>query len=269
MAKDSITYPSLITQSVTDDSLITEAIVDDSLITDSLTENSPIGIEDETPPGPVIPSGSIARWDGGSILDTSGSANVYDGTLGGSPLPSKSVGINGVADTAYKFVSANSQFANFGNIIDLEGVQKFTISTWLKKTSSDTMLIGALNSVTDGTHGFWIQWLNSTVVFCTARNGGSPSISNSLADGSWESIIFIYDYTEPVAADRFKLYFNGVRVGSVGTAVDSSTPSLGFDFQFARFWSTNYNDGEVGPTTLYARAINQSEVDQLVAEKTV
>ena len=217
---------------------------------------------------PIPTDGLVVRWEGGSILDTSGSANVYDGVLGGSPLPSKSIGINGEANGAYKFVSANSQFANFGNITDLEGVEKFTISTWMKKTSPDTMLIGALNSVTDGTHGYWIQWLNSASVFCTVRNGNTPNINNALAVGSWASIIFVYDFTEPISADKFKLYLNGVKVSSAGGVIDSSTPSLGFDFQYARFWGTNFNDGQIAQTLLYNVALTQDDVDQIYAQKT-
>ena len=258
MSKDNIIEQSLITLSVTENSLITDALTEESQITTELVESSPIGVEDEAPPSPIIPTDQlIARWDGGSILDTSGSTNTYNGTLSANP-PTLVPGINGEANGAYNFVGANSQRIGFGSITDIKNVPAITISTWVKKTTGNFITIGDLSA--SPSQGSIINFNSGDTIFGLIRNGTVNSVSTNGFSylGSWTNIILIFDGSLAIA-DRVKLYVNNVSVGAIAAVAPALTANNTHIFYMGFIFNNIYGSGQIAQSLVYKKAITSAE----------
>lgn len=218
--------------------------------------------------GFIPPPGAVARWDGGSFLDTSGSANVYDGTLSANP-PTLTTGINGEANEAFDFASINSQDINFGNIINIKNKQKISISTWMKKSSGDFLSVSDMETSAANVNG--IHFPSDENIYGLIRDS---SVANSVnGDASvlldtWVHICLVFDGTQPTAEGRVKLYVNDSLFGTHVGGQHAFTNNEVDDFKYGHVLGV-YSNGQIGPTTLYARDLTPAEVAQLFAEKTV
>lgn len=236
-----------------------------------VTDNFGDSFEVEYVVGELVPlDGLIALWIGGSILNTApGFSGIYDGTLNGSPNPALTTGINGEANGAYNFVSANSQYVDFGVISELKNVSKFSISTWLKKTAGNTIHVSDLLS--DVLIGSGIFWFTDEIVYGIVRDGVVTDRRITLTSelGNWINVVIVYDGTQATNADRLIMYVNAVLTVTVRTPFPAVTPTNSDPFNYARFTGPVYGDGQIGQTLIYNRDITAGEVAQIFAQKTV
>lgn len=219
-------------------------------------------------PDNIIQDGLVMEqlFTGGSLIDTKGS---YDGTA--FNLPALVNGINGGENNAYSFVSASSQYIDFGTISELEGVSKFSISVWVYKLSGVDFLIGKLANSVDTQNGVFIQWFSDNVMYFGVRNatGGSKNISGTSYLSQWVHIVMTYDGTNPVATSRLRVYLDSVDQGSGGGSMPATTDSQGFTFKICRYYGTNYGTGYADRLRIYNKVGDQDLIDALYAEKTV
>ena len=220
-----------------------------------------------TPIPPIPTSGLIARWDGGSILDTSGSANTYDGTLSTNP-PTLVNGINGEANGSYNFVSADLQYIDFGSIIDIKGVAKVSISTWLNKVASKWGILSDL--IGDPQEGIGIGFDTQGRLIGWVRDGANSSLKpvGTFPVDEWINVVIVYDGTQVASVDRITLYVNTIDVGGavVGT-IPTSLPSNTQPFRLGEIGGI-YSDSQIAQTLIYDRVLIQSDVNQIYAQKT-
>jgi hypothetical protein len=207
----------------------------------------------------------VAEWLGGSANDTSG--NSYNGTLLNSPT--RTTGINNESNTAWHFDSSLQQYIDFGSITEIQGVQKISISTWLKKTSGDFLTVGDLT--VSGTQGSHINYSNVNSVICLLRNGGVTldTTEGELNIDEWTHIVMVYDGTL-ANNERVKIYKNGTIFSSVTSGtIPTSTSSASRTFRMASIVGAIYNDGDIGVTRVYDDAITEEDIFYLYKEKTV
>lgn len=213
----------------------------------------------------------IAEWLGGSITDTSGSTNIYNGTLNGSPNPTLVNGINGEANGAWDFVSANNQYIDWGLITETIDAPKVTVSTWFKKVAGKTLSITNRQTVIN--RGVEILWFSdeSIVVFVkrTLATGGQITFDATALLGTWVNIVLVFKGSLP-EADRLEMWVNGVKVGVTTLPTPTLTTEIADPFRTGyTAVVSRYSEGQVGPSRIWERALMPTEVAQLYAEKTV
>lgn len=231
----------------------------------------PIGFLAPKVASPIPLTGLIARWNGGSILDTSGSTNVYNGTLFGTPgPPTLTTGINGESNGAYDFNPGQSQYIDFGLITEIQGVAKISISTWMKKLSIESMRVGNLTA--DIRQGSLFNWNGGDEkIYVLLRDGGTPNknFQTTTEVGNWTHFCLTYDGTQS-AGNRVLLYVNNASVGTVVGTFPVLTSNVGDElFQMARLAGPLFGRGQVAQTLIYERVITPAEVAQIFAQKTV
>jgi len=224
----------------------------------------PIGLLSQK--GGAIPrTNLVAEWLGGSITDTS--VNSYNGTLNGSPNPSKTTGINGVADTAWSFVSANSQYIDFGDIPEIRNVGKLSISTWFKRAASGNVSVG--NCTFNILNGSFLL-LDTTIAYASTRTASSqPLKSTGNSSTDWVHLVQVFDGSNAVEDDKILLYVNGVELGNRQGFAPALSPNIITSFKYGSMAVFGFSDGDIGVTRVYDRDLTLEEVGLLYAEKTI
>jgi hypothetical protein len=174
-----------------------------------------------------------------SIYDTSG--NNYYATFQGTVLNSDWV--PGKVGKAFAFNGSNS-YTTAGDINALEGIDKLTISLWIKPLSlaTDKTIISKFGNNTEG--GWALQTSSdanggSNDIFITARaGGGSNAYSNTTSDifviNQWTHLEVVYDGTQATNATKMKIYVNGINKPlTYYENVPSSLPINNRDVQLA------------------------------------
>ncbi|MCK5613610.1 LamG domain-containing protein, partial [Candidatus Pacearchaeota archaeon] len=216
----------------------------------------------------IVPlNGLIAHWEGGSVINIApGFEGVYDGTLSASP-PTLVNGINGEANGAFNFVSANLQEIIFGSIAELKNVQKFSISTWFNKLNANTLHLGDV--ITNVQFGTFLQWVATTnQVFAASRNGDTSSRNTVQATGDFINVIGVFDGTQAVNLDRWTMYVNGVSTGTPQTPFPANTPNNSDPFIMGRVLAAAFGDGQIAQTLIYNRVLTAADAIKINAQKT-
>lgn len=115
----------------------------------------------------------------------------------------------------------------------------WTFSAWVKRGSLDTGAAQYIFTCADVTNNVLRINLDGTLT-AYAQSGatvyGLTITSNFLRDPSaWYHLVFVLDSTNATAADRLRLYYNGVRITTAGTNNVSSIPqNADFDYNQAQ-----------------------------------
>ena len=220
------------------------------------------GIPNQFRSAPAIPSnGLVARWNGGSRFDTSGSENVYDGILSANP-PTLVTGINNEANGGFAYDGID-QDINFGNIVEIKGVSQLTITTWFRRLTAT--LMGLENFLATGIDGSGISWNNLHIINAVVRNGGVIQHTHPLVSTAWTSIMLVFNGSL-AAADRNQLFVDNVKVGTTsGTPPTLSANNIG-SFIIGSSLGT-FLTGQSAQTLVYDRAINADERAAIFAQK--
>lgn len=207
----------------------------------------------------ALPSntGLVAHWSfdqasGTTLLDDSG--NGHTGTLMSTPTWTA-----GRINNALKFDGTDS--VSLGNITQINNVPKLTLATWMKRNSAGAMvLVGKQTSNQDVAIEAW----SDGKVYFQMSKGSDTYGTITLNDTAWHHVTMVFDGTLTGNANRLKVYVDGVQKtltfkGTVPTATTTNTTP----FNIGRMGG-DYSNGLVDDTWLYARALNQAEVQDLM-----
>ncbi|HKR81668.1 MAG TPA: DUF4038 domain-containing protein [Candidatus Saccharimonadales bacterium] len=208
------------------------------------------------------PTNLVAHWSydqsGGAVLaDDSG--NGHTGTISGSPTFSAGRINNGLTLKGTDNVA-------LGNITQIDGVSKLTLATWMKRTSAGAkVLVGKQATNQDVA----IEAYSDGKLYFQLSKGADTYGSITLNDTAWHHVALVFDGTLTGNANRLKAYVDGVQKtltfnGTVGTSTTTNTTA----FNIGKV-SGEYSAGQVDDTWLYARALSQVEVQDLMQGNTI
>lgn len=198
----------------------------------------------------------VAHWSydqstGTTLTDNSG--NGHTGTFGSTPTWTA-----GKINNSLKF--DGSDVVKLGNITQMNGINKLTLAAWIKRTSTGSMvLLGKQTSNQDVAIEAW----SDGYVYFQMSKGSDTYGKVALNDTAWHHVAMVFDGTQTGNANRLKAYVDGVQKtlafnGTVGTTTTTSTTT----FNIGKVGS-DYSNGQIDDTWLYARALSQAEVQDL------
>lgn len=175
----------------------------------------------------VMADGPIAYWrmntvTGTTLLDETD--NNYDGTLNNTPTLNEVGFLVNDDDTAMSFVGANSEYVGFGDVLDFERTDPFSIELMINTNDagSPVAIIGKLS----GTTG-WEYCLRAGKPELQLVNTGgdvnalrATTVSKTVNDSTTHHIVLTYDGSSKAAGVNF--YIDGVAQG-ITTLSDTLT----------------------------------------------
>lgn len=215
-----------------------------------------------------LTSGLVGLWsfDGADVsgttaYDRSGSAN--NGTLTNGPTPTI-----GKIGQALAFNGTN-QYVNMGNVLDFERTVPFSISAWVKTTSSAPSTPDHIVSKVDGSNiGYGISIrgdiANDPVEFELRGSGTYVSArSNQVwVANQWTHLVWTNTGSGTVAGQ--KLYRDGILQSSVTDADNLATNITNTgNFNVGAFRTLNPFDGAIDEVRIYSRALTAAEITAL------
>src|SRR6266498_4004382 len=202
-------------------------------------------------------TGLIAHWSynqsSGTVL-TDDSGNGHSGTFAGSPTWSA-----GKMDNALTFDGTDA--VKIGNVTQINGVNKLTLATWIKRSANGSkVLLGKQAANQDVAIE---AWSDGKVYFQMSKGSDTYGTLN-INDTTWHHVAMVFDGTQTGNANRLKAYVDGVQKtltfkGTVGTTTTTNTTA----FAIGKIGS-DYSNGQIDDTWLYARALNQAEIQDLM-----
>ena len=170
------------------------------------------------------------------------------------------LGTNSIKDTGYNV--ANSLRFNSGSSDSLSRTpssasnrRTFTFSSWIKR-SALTNFFSIFNGGTSGSIEYFLWWNDDTLAFSNFNAGDFIVRTNAkFRDVSaWYHLVLSVDSTQGTAANRIKIYVNGVQETSLA---QSSYPDENYDFQinnnvvqYVGHNEYNYMNGYMAETVL-------------------
>lgn len=207
----------------------------------------------------ALPSSSqlVAHWSfdqssGTTLTDNSG--NGHSGTISGTPTWTA-----GKIGNALTFKGTDNVV--LGNITQVNNVGQVTLATWIKRsTAGAKVFVGKQASNQD----LAIEAYSDGKIYFDMSKGSSVYGTVALNDTAWHHVALVFDGTLTGNANRLKAYVDGIQKtltfsGTVGTTTSSNTTP----FNIGKM-SGEYSSGQVDDTWLYARALNQAEVQDLM-----
>lgn len=207
----------------------------------------------------ALPSSAqlVAHWSfdqtsGTTLTDNSG--NGHTGTISGSPTWGA-----GKIGNALTFKGTDN--VALGNITQINNVGQVTLATWIKRSAAGAdVFVGKQTTNQD----LAIEAYSDGKVYFDMSKGSSVYGTITLNDTAWHHVALVFDGTQTGNANRLKAYVDGVQKtlafnGTVGTTTTSSTTA----FNIGKM-SGEYSNGQVDDTWLYARALTQTEVQDLM-----
>jgi chitodextrinase len=198
----------------------------------------------------------VAHWSydqstGTTLNDDSG--NGHAGTFGSTPTWAA-----GKMNNSLKF--DGSDVVKLGNITQINGASKLTLAAWIKRTSAGSMVL--LGKQTSNQDVAIEAWSDGKVYFQLSK-GADTYGTVALNDTAWHHVAMVFDGTQTGNANRLKAYVDGAQKtlafnGTVGTTTTTNTTA----FNIGKVGS-DYSNGQIDDTWLYARALNQAEVQDL------
>lgn len=230
---------------------------------DSNVATVSVTIADATPPHPM--NGLIGWWMmDGNLADASPSgldgAHEPSGSAGfTSDRPSaigsgQSLVLPGGADNtdSSRMRAPDDPVWDTGNVI--------SISHWIKTTRRSRA--GTVCHDDDSGEYSYLFYFNNTgkTSFYVRGSGSATYDASTYADGKWHHVVGVYDR---FAAERIKIYFDGVKVGAVGKDVAILDGDKGISI--GRYWGRNiYNfQGQVDDVAIFNVALTPEQVQQL------
>jgi len=199
----------------------------------------------------------VAHWSydqtsGTTAIDDSG--NGHNAVFSGTPTWAPGKIGNGLK-------LDGSDVANAGNITQINNVSKVTLATWIKRNAAGApVLVGKQATNQDVAIEAW----NDGKVYFQLSKGADTYGTITLNDTAWHHVALVFDGTLTGNANRLKAYVDGVQKtltfkGAVGTVTTTNTTA----FAIGKVGGT-YSNGQVDDTWLYARALSQAEVQDLM-----
>src|SRR3989344_4023290 len=206
-------------------------------------------------------SGNLVSGDGlvglwhleGDASDSSGSGN--DGSLVGNVDCS----VAGKFGQGCRF-DGEGDYVNFGDVTFLDNIQAFTVSFWMK-TSSTEVSSSQMPVSKSGSSDQTFQFQMSTIeqLLFGVRNSSGSSVTTlvlGLTNTEWQHIVGVYNGT------NILLYANaalGAQNNLTGPTKDSIYAlSIGSRGLVSRFWN-----GSIDEVAIFNRALSAEEIQEL------
>ena len=166
------------------------------------------------------------------------------------------------------FDAAGSNYVSMGNVLDKDGTEAFSISTWIKDTTAGTRVIV---SKLDGSGvGFLLHagvFSGQKIIWypCIA-SGGNIQVRNSSAinDGNWHHILATYDGSGN--ASGAKLYIDGSLDTNIITDTFTGTSSSTGPLQISAYNGTSFPFyGNISNTSIFNVELTPTEVLKVYA----
>jgi hypothetical protein len=215
----------------------------------------------------IVTDGLVLNLDAGNPYSylSGSSGTTWTNTVAVSSSISGTL-VNGpvYSNGAITFDGADD-YIDCSNIIGNFGTSNFTLSAWVKTTSTSRSILA--KQVTNGWNGFNF-YINSngklqpTVDWSTSAQFGYIISNTSINTGTWTYCVFVFNGT---TKSDWRIYINGVsdsftEAGSAitGTGINNSTL-----FTIAkREFSEGTLGGNISSVQIYNRALSATEVQQ-------
>jgi len=163
-----------------------------------------------------------------------------------------------------QFASANSDYIDLGatSATNITGTQSFSISAWIKTSSSSGMILAKFNQGVAGNYFFGVS---GSKIFGGRNAGGSNIVGNtSVNTGNWTLATLTYD------GSNLRVYANGVSdatpVSNAGSITGSSTLDTLIGAEYISSSVSNFFNGTLDDVRFYNRALQSYEIyDQYLA----
>ncbi|GFE85215.1 apiosidase-like domain-containing protein [Steroidobacter agaridevorans] len=198
----------------------------------------------------------VAHWSydqsSGTVLNDD-SGNGHNGTFSGTPTWTAGVVGNGLALN-------ETDNVELGDIAAINGVNKLTLATWLKRSVTGGMVLVGKQTTN---HDVAIEAWEDGSLYFQLSNGSDTYGYLTLSDTAWHHVALVYDGTLSGNANRLKAYVDGVQRtltfnGTVPATTTVNTTPLNIGGI-----QGSYSNGQVDDTWLYARALSLAEVNEI------
>jgi len=168
---------------------------------------------------------------------------------------------------SFNFDYASLVHINIGNISALNAVTNFSISVWVNPdniTGSNKEIFTVANNTSQA---IVINHHINQLVYGVGPTNQFNKFNSALTAGVWAHLCFVFDGSQSSAADKFKLYKNGVYVTpSSATQSATVTPTFTGD-AFIGAWAldqTNFTfDGKMSNFSIFNESLTSTEVMKL------
>lgn len=207
----------------------------------------------------------------GTAIDWSGNQN--NGVFVGSPRAVSGIVGNALSVSNGNYVSLNATaVTNLNNFIN--GSSGFSVACWIYSTTTQQQYAGIVSFAPAGSSvaGFSCEFGGSgegatSSLAMGVRNGSNTfafTPSGTIANNQWYRALFVYDGTQGTAANRVKIYVNGVVVSTTASGTLPTTISIGSSPLFligAGVYqaSMRYCVGYLEDARLYVRSLSAGE----------
>ncbi|KKN18647.1 hypothetical protein LCGC14_0953620 [marine sediment metagenome] len=205
--------------------------------------------------------------------DTTGTGTILN-EVGINATNSGADNSTGRINTAYNYVSANSDFMNATDLSDFADLTAFTLSAWIFQPSTvatSRIISTKWDFATNGTFGLQTLDTGDNLIFWvldSPTESGNNQVSTSAAGmipDTWFHIVAVYNGSAG-ASDRAKIYVNATLptqaiTGTIPTTVIHSNA----DLRFGRFGGslTRHFNGTIDEVGFWNRSLTAAEVTQL------
>lgn len=201
------------------------------------------------------------RMDSGSGQIAKDSATTKNGVLGGSTSSESSdpTWTSGRFDDALSFDGSDDRVDLPENMFDFMTTGDFTVSFWMKTTSSSRGTIFYPNGNADTRFEFDRNGNNKANFQIFSGDGAQVVSSNSqVNDGNWYHVVGTYNAN----SNEMKLFLDG---SSQGKASDDNPRSVSRDNAIGYDAANNnrHFNGEVDEVRIFDRALSKQEIQQL------
>ena len=190
--------------------------------------------------------------------------NLASGSLTPTGSFINDTGWEGINPTSSFIFDGSDDYINGGNSSDLQITSDISISTWIKTSSTGTMIVAAKRDSPLGgnTYGWQLYCSGGVVRFLVTRSGPtSTSVAGTttISDGAWHHVLCTIDQDLQIA-----LIVDGEPDGTAslpaGTFIDSNSDlRIGYNQVGSAHY---YFDGDISNVAIYSRTLSASDVLQ-------
>lgn len=167
------------------------------------------------------------------------------------------------SNNIFTFNGSNS-YIDYGSSTianQLRGTSEFTVSTWIKKTSSASdFSISAYDGNT--LTGWFFQWYIDNNLYVGVRNNNKYNSTPLIWTNNWFNIVMVYNGNQILDVDKIIIYVNGIpQIMSNNGSLLSSVPADVIDLRIggAVNYPTFFN-GMLSTTAIYNRVLSSNEI---------
>lgn len=181
--------------------------------------------------------------------------------------------IQQVGTHALSISAGPSHYANLGDVSQLNGVGKFTITAWCNFTALNdqnkciSKYFDATNRISIGLSGAG-NGTNDDFHF-SLSNGTSAagySLSNMVRSNSWHHVAMVYDGSQATNTNRLKMFIDGQQYALtfIGTIPSTTSASLaGAPLTVSRNTAGEYMTGHVDEVAVWNVPLNEGQIKMI------